>query len=151
MQEQKIRTAPGNGDILRVKVDKYEVVQTGLGNVVALRDGQPWRDCTGDNLVLALAYRVDALEEKLAGECQAAAPAGLHGIQHEGNAGLVWSGTGWQFGEKGEGMFWAPLPPPPHAEIAWEREKEKLGDCPSGMLDLLHRAFMDGWKEGGGL
>lgn len=45
---------------------KYTVIQDATGKTYALRHGEPWRDCVGDNLVLALAYEVDALREKLA-------------------------------------------------------------------------------------
>jgi hypothetical protein len=31
----------------------------------ALRYGEPWRDCVGDNLILAMAYEIQALREEL--------------------------------------------------------------------------------------
>jgi hypothetical protein len=50
-------------DLLRVEVDggKYAVVQDSAGRVFALRNGEPWRECVGDNLILALAQEVDRL------------------------------------------------------------------------------------------
>lgn len=52
-------------DTLRVTVssegNKYTVIQDAAGRTRALRYGKEWRDCVGDNLVLALAYEVDAL------------------------------------------------------------------------------------------
>lgn len=36
------------------------------GLLTADRYGQPWRDCTGDGLMLSLAHRVEALEAEIA-------------------------------------------------------------------------------------
>lgn len=49
-------------DALRVSCGdgKYTVVQDAKGRLTALRHGEEWRDCIGDNLVLALAYDLDA-------------------------------------------------------------------------------------------
>lgn len=53
--------------ILEVSVAdrKYTVVQYADGRVCALRNGNSWRDCVGDNLVLALAQELhDAREQR---------------------------------------------------------------------------------------
>lgn len=54
-------------DMLRVSTPdgKYTVVQDHTGKLFALRYNEPWRDCVGDNLVLALAYEVDELRSQL--------------------------------------------------------------------------------------
>lgn len=46
-----------------VKVGDYEVSHTNGTHFVAHRNGQLWRDLTGDNLVLALVSRIDQLEK----------------------------------------------------------------------------------------
>lgn len=46
-----------------VKVGDYEVSHTNGTHFVARRNGQLWRDLTGDNLVLALVSRIDQLEK----------------------------------------------------------------------------------------
>ena len=53
------------GDVLSVTVDEYTVTQTKKGELLALRHGEIWRDCVGDNLILALAQEVERLREKL--------------------------------------------------------------------------------------
>jgi hypothetical protein len=52
-------------DSLRIRVanGKYTVVQDASGRVQALRHGDEWRDCCGDSLILALAQRIEELEE----------------------------------------------------------------------------------------
>lgn len=40
---------------------KYTVIQYDDGRLCALRYGEPWRDLTGDKLVLALAQEVERL------------------------------------------------------------------------------------------
>ena len=57
-----------------VKLDdgKYEVIfdQNGCrSDFYALRYGESWRDLTGDNLVLAMFYRIQNLEEQLQIKC----------------------------------------------------------------------------------
>lgn len=54
-------------DMLRVELDggKYTVVQDEQGRLTALRNGEPWRDLVGDNLVLALAQEVENLRKLL--------------------------------------------------------------------------------------
>lgn len=51
---------------MRVDVDggKYTVVQEPDGRLHALRYGQPWRDCVGDNLIFNLAFELDAARNK---------------------------------------------------------------------------------------
>jgi len=51
---------------LRVVVGEYAVEQRVDGSVRAERHGVPWRDCIGDNLVLALAQEVADLRERMA-------------------------------------------------------------------------------------
>ena len=43
---------------------KYTVVCKDNGSLEALRYGEPWRDLTGDNLILALCQRIEKLEAK---------------------------------------------------------------------------------------
>lgn len=52
--------------VLQVIVEggKYEVRQYSDGKVLALRNGAPWRDLTGDKLVLALCQEIDSLTIK---------------------------------------------------------------------------------------
>ncbi len=52
--------------LLSVKVgNKYTVVQDKDGRLHALRNGEEWRDLVGDNLVLTMAQRIEALEDAL--------------------------------------------------------------------------------------
>ena len=44
---------------------KYTVVQTTDGRVVALRNGEPWRDLTGDKLLLCLAQELEAARAEI--------------------------------------------------------------------------------------
>lgn len=46
-----------------IKLGKYEVRHTNGANLVALRHGEPWRNLTGDNLVMALVSRIEQLEQ----------------------------------------------------------------------------------------
>lgn len=57
------------GDLLSVAVynDKYTVVMRHDGSLHALRYGEPWRNCTGDGLILALAQEVDRLRSRASG------------------------------------------------------------------------------------
>jgi hypothetical protein len=50
---------------MRVKVDQYEVLFEN-GHLEVLRNGQKWRDCTGDNLLLCLTYAIEDLRERVA-------------------------------------------------------------------------------------
>lgn len=43
--------------------NKYEIGRTADGHVVALRYGEPWRDCVGDNLIAALLDYALSMEE----------------------------------------------------------------------------------------
>jgi hypothetical protein len=52
---------------------KYTVIQDPGGGLSALRYGEPWRDCTGDGLILALAQEVEELRETVARLAPAAA------------------------------------------------------------------------------
>lgn len=45
-----------------VKVGKYEISHTNGTDFVALRNGEPWRNLTGDNLVMSLVERIEQLE-----------------------------------------------------------------------------------------
>lgn len=51
---------------MRVKVDhgKYEVIYNG-GRLHALRHGQEWRDCVGDNLIFHLAFELSEARSKV--------------------------------------------------------------------------------------
>lgn len=44
---------------------KYTVIQGPDGALSALRYGEPWRDCVGDNLVYGLAAELEATREAL--------------------------------------------------------------------------------------
>lgn len=44
---------------------KYTVLHQNGTNFRALRNGQPWRDLTGDGMTLALVQRIQQLEERL--------------------------------------------------------------------------------------
>lgn len=44
---------------------KYTVVMEKDGRLHALRHGEPWRDCVGDNLIYALAAEVQNLREAM--------------------------------------------------------------------------------------
>ena len=44
---------------------KYTVVQTTDGRVVARRNGEPWRDITGDKLLLCLAQELEAARAEI--------------------------------------------------------------------------------------
>lgn len=46
-----------------IKVGEYTVIHENGTNFHALRHGEPWRDLTGDNLVLALVSRIEQLEK----------------------------------------------------------------------------------------
>ena len=48
---------------MRIELEKYTYLfdeKTGLATV--LRNGLPWRDCQGDNFILAMAQRIEELE-----------------------------------------------------------------------------------------
>lgn len=45
---------------------KYTIIHEEDGTTKALRYGKKWRNICGDNLILALAYRVAELESQLA-------------------------------------------------------------------------------------
>ena len=52
---------------LRIKLDtgKYEVVFPEDGKLHALRYGEPWRDLTGDKLILAMMYEIERLRDQI--------------------------------------------------------------------------------------
>lgn len=43
---------------------RYTVVMDDSGGLSALRYGEPWRDCVGDNLIYSLAMEVERLREE---------------------------------------------------------------------------------------
>lgn len=48
---------------LNVNVDdKYAVIMEDDGKLRATRHGEPWRDCIGDNLVLAMAQQIETFQ-----------------------------------------------------------------------------------------
>lgn len=49
---------------MRVKVNEYEVVMEPTGRLHALRHGDEWRDCVGDQLVLVMAMEIERLRER---------------------------------------------------------------------------------------
>lgn len=64
-----------------VKVGEYEVSHTCGSNFVARRNGELWRDLTGDNLVLALVQRIEQLEQAFTTPTPEMVQAGLAEIQ----------------------------------------------------------------------
>ena len=53
-------------DLLRVVVDeKYTVIQSADGRTRAQRYDKEWRQCTGDGLILAMAYKIEELREQV--------------------------------------------------------------------------------------
>ena len=64
-----------------VKVGDYEVSHTNGTHFVARRNGQLWRDLTGDNLVLALVSRIDQLEKAFTQPTSDMIHAGLAEVQ----------------------------------------------------------------------
>ena len=64
-----------------VKVGDYEVSHTNGTHFVARRNGQLWRDLTGDNLVLALVSRIDQLEKAFTQPTPDMVQAGLAEVQ----------------------------------------------------------------------
>ena len=44
---------------------KYTVIQTNGGRMLATRNGEPWRDLTGDKLVLCLAQELDSARAEI--------------------------------------------------------------------------------------
>lgn len=51
---------------LSIKVGKYTVIQTKKGALHALRNGEEWRDCVGDNLILSMAQEIERLRAQVA-------------------------------------------------------------------------------------
>lgn len=51
---------------LDVTVNEYRLIQLDDGSVKCLRNGDDWRDCTGDGLILGLGHEVEALRIELA-------------------------------------------------------------------------------------
>lgn len=66
-----------------VKVGDYEVSHTNGTHFVARRNGQLWRDLTGDNLVLALVSRIEQLEKALTQPTPDMVQAGLSEVQNQ--------------------------------------------------------------------
>ena len=56
-----------NDNHLEVTIDngKYKVVMSKKGNLKALRHGEEWRDCCGDNLIYQLAFELDEARKKI--------------------------------------------------------------------------------------
>lgn len=52
-------------NVIEVKVDKYTIIQDSDYYVRALRNGEEWRDCLGDNLILAMAQEIESLREQI--------------------------------------------------------------------------------------
>lgn len=64
-----------------VKVGDYEVSHTNGTHFVARRNGQLFRDITGDNLVLALVSRIEQLEKAFTQPTPDMVQAGLAEVQ----------------------------------------------------------------------
>ena len=63
LKDGEYRLEQSASNMVQVKVDVYEVIQDPTGRVKALRHGLDWRDLTGDNLVLSMAYEIEKLRE----------------------------------------------------------------------------------------
>lgn len=50
-------------NLLDVDIGKYRVIQSRDGSLRALRNDEEWRDCVGDNLILALAQEIENLRD----------------------------------------------------------------------------------------
>jgi hypothetical protein len=55
----------------RIDVSEYSVLIEDNGRMTALRYGDPWRDCTGDGLVLALTLALDRIRNPKPEETEA--------------------------------------------------------------------------------
>lgn len=64
-----------------IKLGKYEVRHTNGANLVALRHGEPWRELTGDGLILAMAQRIEQLESLFNKPSSEMVQAGLAEVQ----------------------------------------------------------------------
>ena len=49
---------------LQVELGEYTVIQNHDGKLLAMRYGEPWRNCVGDGLIFALAYEVHRLRNQ---------------------------------------------------------------------------------------
>jgi hypothetical protein len=45
---------------------KYSVIHNNGTELLALRYGEPWRNCCGDGLILALVQEIETLREQIA-------------------------------------------------------------------------------------
>ena len=54
-------------DMIKVSIcdDKYTIIQDASGRTNVLRYGEPWRDVTGDNVILGAAYEIDKLQSRI--------------------------------------------------------------------------------------
>ena len=53
-------------DRLEVNIDnKYTVIQEPSGYIHALRNGEEWRDLSGDKLILSMAFEIRYLRKQL--------------------------------------------------------------------------------------
>lgn len=64
-----------------VKLGKYEIRHTNGTNLVAFRHGEPWRNFSGDGLILALVQRIEQLEALWVEPSDEMAQAGLAEVQ----------------------------------------------------------------------
>lgn len=54
--------------LLEVELEngKYTYIQHDKGGSEVLRHGEPWRDVTGDNVILLMAYKIDEQAQRIA-------------------------------------------------------------------------------------
>lgn len=64
-----------------VKVGEYEISHDNGNNFVAYRNGDRWRDLSGDNLILALVSRIEQLERCFTEPTPDMVQAGLAEVQ----------------------------------------------------------------------
>lgn len=64
-----------------IKVGEYEIRHSNGADFHALRHGERWRELAGDNLVLAMAYRIEQLEQLFTNPTSEMVQAGLAEVQ----------------------------------------------------------------------
>ena len=71
-----------NGNTVVLEDGKYAITGIETGHLEALRHGEPWRELTGDKLVLGLAQEIQELREQLAAKDKVLREHGLTQDNH---------------------------------------------------------------------